>query len=79
MYLYLVSTMYHIYSSIIYYILQLYFASYPTPLPPPGPLVDLVHAVLEESEVWLVPGLQSLHLVTAQLSHVFLISPVSYM
>ena len=37
-----------------------------------SPLVDVVHTVLEESEVWLVPGLQSPDLITAQLPHVFL-------
>ena len=32
----------------------------------------MVHAVLEESEVGLVPGLEPLHLLTGQLPHVFL-------
>ena len=44
---------------------------------PSCPLVDLVHAVLEERQVRLVLGLQPLHLIAGQLSHVFLISPVS--
>ena len=39
-----------------------------------SPLVDVVHAVLEESEVWLVPGMEPPHLITGQLRHVFLIS-----